>query len=443
MEKQTYKNIIIGFGKAGRMLAAQLSREGEDSVIIERDRAMDGGTCPNVGCVPSKTLITAGNRNLPFADAMELKYATREKMHYGATTGALRHPLVSYINGLAKFTGPDEIEAASPDGTITRLTGERIFINTGATPVIPEIPGISDSKNVITSEGAMELGELPENLAIIGAGYIGLEFAGMFNRFGSNVTVIEPHGKFLPREDKDVADEVFRNLTDSGIDFHLNAPVEKISDNEALAGGKVYKFDKILIATGRRPNIDELNLPAAGIELLPNGAIKVDSTMKTTNDKVWALGDVRGGGQFYYLANDDFRIVHNQLFGDGSRKLTSPERQNATYSVFITPTLSRVGLDEQTAQGLGKKYRLFKMAAAKIVTAHVLQDVRGLLKALVDPETDEIIGATLYHENSHEIINLMSLAMQARVKYMTLRDHIFTHPTMSEGLNDLFVNEVK
>ena len=442
MGKLTYKNIIIGFGKAGRVLAAKLSQEGEESVIVERDRAMDGGTCPNVGCVPSKTLITAGNRNLLFMDAMKLKYATREKMHNGAANGALSQPLVSYLNGLAKFVGANEIEVTAPDGTITLLTGERIFINTGATPVIPEIPGIHESKNVITSEGAMELDELPEQLVIIGAGYIGLEFAGMFNRFGSKVTVIEPFSKFMPREDKDVADEVLKDLTDAGISIHLDTTIERISDNEVMAGGKAYKADKILVATGRKPNIDELNLPAAGIELQPNGSIKVDETLRTTNDKVWALGDVRGDGQFYYLSTDDFRIVVSQLFSDGSRKLTSPERQNVPYNVFITPTLSRVGLDEQMAQASGMKYRLFKLPAAKIVKANILQDPRGLLKALVDPETGEILGATLYHEDSHEIINLVSLAMQAHVKYTQLRDQIFTHPTMGEGLNDLFANEV-
>ena len=446
MEKQTYKNIIIGFGKAGRALAVKLSQEGEESVIIERDRAMDGGTCPNVGCVPSKTLITAGNRNLPFTEAMKLKYATREKMHNGATNGALGQQLVSYLNGVAKFISPDEIEVIAPDGILTestRLTGERIFINTGATPVIPGIPGIHDSKNIITSEGAMELSELPKNLVIIGAGYIGLEFAGMFNRFGSKVTVLEPYDKFLPREDKDISDEVFKDLTESGITLHLNTPVEKISDNKVLAGGNVFTADKILIATGRKPNIGDLNLSAAGIELQPNGYIKVDDTLKTTNDKVWALGDVRGGGQFYYLSTDDFRIVVSQLFGDGSRKLTSPQRQNVPYSVFITPTLSHVGFNEQMVQAEGKKYRLFKLPAAKIVKANILQDPRGLLKALVDPETDEILGATLYHEDSHEIINLVSLAMQTHVKYMQLRDQIFTHPAMGEGLNDLFANEVK
>ena len=210
-----------------------------------------------------------------------------------------------------------------------------------------------------------------------------------------------------------------------------------------LAGGKVFTADKILIAAGRKPNIDELNLPAAGIELQPNGYIKVDDTLKTTNDKVWALGDVRGSGQFYYLSTDDFRIVTSQLFGDGSRRLTSSQRQNVPYNVFITPTLSRVGLDEQLAQAAGRKYRLFKMPAAKIVKANIVQNPRGLLKALVDPKTDQILGATLYHEDSHEIINLVSFAMQTDIKYMQLRDQIFTHPTMGEGLNDLFMNEVK
>lgn len=439
MEVKNFKNVIIGFGKAGRALAKSLSQHGEDVVIIERDQAMYGGTCPNVGCAPSKTLIVAGHKNLNFADAMATKYKVREMLHNGAYHGAADEPLVSVIDGIARFVDSHTVEVNNY-GQLMQVTGERIFINTGATPVIPEIDGIHQSKNVINSEGAMELAQLPEKLVIIGAGYIGLEFAGMFNKFGSQITILEPHEQFLPKEDADVSAAIFKDLTEAGVDIQLGSPIEKISDHEVLAAGKVYPADKILIATGRKPNIDDLELENAGVALEANGYIKVDDDLKTTTSHIWALGDVRGGGQFYYLSTDDFRIVNNQLFGDHTRKLS--DRTIVPYSVFITPTLSRVGLDEKQAQAAGIDYRLFKMAAAPIVKTKVAQDMRGLLKALVDPKTDEILGATLYHEDSHEVINLISLAMKMHTPYQILRDQIFTHPTMGEGLNDLFQNEV-
>ncbi len=441
METKSYKNVIIGFGKAGRALAKSLSQHGEEALIIERDEAMYGGTCPNVGCAPSKTLIVAGHKNLSFTDAMKTKYKVREMLHNGAYHGAADEPLVSVLNGLAHFVDAHTVEVAGTDGNVTRVDGERIFINTGATPVIPEIDGIYNSKNVITSEGAMELAELPERLVIIGAGYIGLEFAGMFRTFGSKITILEPHETFLPREDDDVSAAIFKDLVEAGVDIHLGAKIEHIDDNFVQANGEKIPADKILIATGRKPNIDELELQNAGVELATTGYIKVDDDLKTTAENIWALGDVRGGGQFYYLSTDDFRIVNNQLFGDKSRKLS--DRTIVPHSVFITPTLSRVGLDEKEAQAKGISYRLFKMAAAPIVKTKVVQDMRGMLKALVDPETDEILGATLYHEDSHEVINLVSLAMKMHTPYQILRDQIFTHPTMGEGLNDLFQNEVK
>ncbi|AYG01079.1 FAD-dependent oxidoreductase [Lactococcus allomyrinae] len=440
METKTFKNVIIGFGKAGRALAKSLSQHGEDVVIIEREQAMYGGTCPNVGCAPSKTLIVAGHKNMGFKEAMTTKYKVREMLHNGAYHGAADEPLVSVIDGIARFINQHTIEVDN-HGEISRVTGERIFINTGATPVIPEIAGIHEAKNVVTSEGAMDLDSLPEHLVIIGAGYIGLEFAGMFNKFGSKVTILEPHETFLPKEDRDVAEIILNDLKESGVEVHLGVAIDKITDDSVVAGGKSYPANKVLVATGRRPNISELRLENAGVALWDNGYIKVDDTLKTSSDNIWALGDVRGGGQFYYLSTDDFRIVNNQLFGDGSRLLS--DRTIVPYSVFITPTLSHVGLDEQEAQRLGVNYRLFKMAAAPIVKTKVVQEMRGLLKALVDPETEEILGVTLYHEDSHEVINLVSLAMKMHTPYTVLRDQIFTHPTMGEGLNDLFQNEVK
>lgn len=440
METRHFKNIIIGFGKAGRALAKTLSQHGEEALIIERDQAMYGGTCPNVGCAPSKTLIVAGQKNMNFSEAMATKYKVRETLHNRAYHGAADEPLVYVMDGIARFINQETLEVVNGD-KISKVIGERIFINTGATPVIPEISGIQESKNVITSEGAMELSELPKKLVIIGAGYIGLEFAGMFNKFGSKVTILEPHSTFLPKEDDDISREIFKDLKASGVEIHLGVKVEKITDSEVLAGGQTYSADKILVATGRRPNITDLNLEKAGVELSESGYIKVDDDLKTSTENIWALGDVRGGGQFYYLSTDDFRIVNNQLFGDHSRKLS--DRNLVPYSVFISPTLSRIGLDEKQAKNAGVNYRLFKMAAAPIVKSKVVQDTRGILKALVDPKTDEILGATLYHEDSHEVINLVSLAMKMHTPYQILRDQIFTHPTMGEGLNDLFQNEVK
>ena len=434
-----FKNVIIGFGKAGRALAKSFSQHGEEVLIIERDPSMYGGTCPNIGCAPSKALIVAGHKNLRFDEAMVIKYKVREMLHNGAYHGAADEELVSVIDGVARFINQNTVEVNN-EGILTQIIGERIFVNTGATPVIPDILGV-ESKNVITSEGAMELNQLPKNLVIIGAGYIGLEFAGMFNKFGSKVTIIEPHLTFLPKEDDDIAAEIFKDMRNEGITLHLDTQIEKITDTEVIAGGKTYPADKVLIATGRTPNIDDLQLENAGVELQPDGYIKVDDSLKTTTDNIWALGDVRGGGQFYYLSTDDFRIINNHLFGNQSRKLS--DRTIVPYSVFITPTLSRVGLNEKQARAMGINYRLFKMEASPIVKTKVVQDMRGLLKALVNPETDEILGATLYHEDSHEVINLISLAMKMKTPYTTIRDQIFTHPTMGEGLNDLFQTEAK
>ncbi|MCL2015899.1 MAG: FAD-dependent oxidoreductase [Defluviitaleaceae bacterium] len=439
---KNFKNVIIGFGKAGRALAKFLSQHGEESVIIERDKAMYGGTCPNVGCAPSKTLIYAGHAKQSFAAAMAKKRQVCEVLHNGAYHGAADEPLVSVLDGVASFSSPTELTVTAEDGTITSVTGERFFINTGSTPIIPDIVKKSQKKsqNILTSTTAMELDELPQNLVIIGAGYIGLEFAGMFNSFGAKVTVLESSPVFLPNEDADISAAIFADLTNSGINLQLSANVEKISDTEVVASGKSYKADKILLAAGRKPNIEDLQLQNAGVQL-ENGYIKVTDTLQTTAPNIWAMGDVRGGPQFYYLSTDDFRIISNQLFGDKTRKLS--DRTPVPYSIFITPPLSHVGLSEKSAQAQGVKYRLFKMPAAPIVRTKVAQDMRGMLKALVDPQTSEILGVTLYHVDSHEVINLITLAMQAKMPYTALRDRIYTHPTATEGLNDLFSNEVK
>jgi len=435
------KNIIIGFGKAGRIIAKTASQKGETAVVIERDQEMYGGTCPNVGCVPSKTLIVAGEHGLDFKEAMARKIDVRGRLHNKTYHNTADEAHVTVLDGIASFVDANTVRVTN-NGAEELVKAERIFINTGATPVIPAIKGV-DSKNVITSKEALELTDKPEKLVIIGAGYVGLEFAGMYNNFGTEVTILDPHESFLPNEDLDLSTTIQADLESDGVKIVLGAGIEEIQDNAVVAGGKTYPADKVLLATGRKPNIDELQLEKAGIELADNGYIKVDDDLKTTASNVWAVGDVRGGGQFYYLSTDDYRIVADQLWGEGKRKLS--DRKNVPTSVFIKPVLSRIGLDEKSAQAQGIDYRLFKMPAAAIVKSNVAADTKGLLKGLVDPKTDEILGVTLYMEDSHEVINLLTLAMNHHIPYTALREQIFTHPSMGEGLNDLFSapNEVK
>ena len=331
---------------------------------------------------------------------------------------------------------------------IAQLIGERIFINTGATPVLPPIPGLVDSRNVVTSTELMDLKQLPEHLTIIGSGYIGLEFASMFASYGSKVTVLDIFDNFLPRDDEDISKLVRSDLESRGIIFKLGVKIDAITDNSVEIINKEGKkvsilSDKILVATGRKPNTAGLGLENTNIQLGQRGEIVVNDKLETTVQNVWALGDVHGGLQFTYTSLDDFRIVSNNLYGDGKRSLS--DRKNVPTSVFITPALSKVGLNEKAAKAAGIDYRLFKLAATAIPKSAVLNQSKGLLKALVDPETDKILGITIYAEESYETINLISLAIEVGLPYTLLRDKIYTHPTMTEALNDLFAakNEVK
>ncbi|MDR0200419.1 MAG: FAD-dependent oxidoreductase [Streptococcaceae bacterium] len=436
MSEKHIQNLIIGFGKAGRALAQQLSRHGEEVLIVERDQAMYGGTCPNVGCLPSKSLILSGLAGRSWEEAINRRRAERELLRKGATGMALNEPLASAITATASFIDAKHVQVGEDV-----YTADKIFINTGATPVIPDIKGV---EYAITSEEALDADTLAKEFVIIGSGYVGLEFAGMYNSFGAHVTVLETYDSFLPREDEDVASEILKDMKGLGIEFRFGVQVSEITEEGVIVNGELLKADKVLIATGRKPNIDDLNLAAAGIEV-ERGAIKVNDDLKTTAENVWAMGDVRGGGQFYYLSTDDFRIIADQFWGTQGYTRKLSDRVNVPYAVFINPTLARVGLDEKQAKAAGVNYRLFKMAVAPIVKTKIIEDTRGLMKALVDPKTDEILGATLYAPEAHENINLLSLAMKMHTPYKVFRDQIFTHPTFVEGLNDLFAagNEVK
>ena len=441
---ETIKNIIIGFGKGGKTLAKFLAQKGEEVLVIEKSNKMYGGTCINIACLPSKRLIIEAANGVSYVDAVngknEMTAQLREKNYHMLAD----EKTVTVLDGEAHFIADHEIEVKLSNGKKVQYKGDRIFINTGAVPVMLPIPGLKESKYILDSTQAMDEKKMPKNLTIIGAGYIGLEFASMFAKYGSKVTVLDHNKEFLAREDEDISNAVRKDMEDAGIKFELGVDIEKITDEitdakityQINGKRKTINADRILVATGRKPNTENLGLENTAIETTDRGAIKVDDFLRTTVDNVWAIGDVKGGLQFTYISLDDFRIIKDQLFGTGARMVS--DRKVVPYTVFISPALSQVGLNEKQANKLGKEYKLFKLPVTAIPKAKVAKDNRGLFKALVDPETEKILGATLYGIESYELINMISFAMKAHLSYTVLRDQIYTHPTMSEAFNDLF-----
>lgn len=438
------KNIIIGFGKGGKTLAKFLAQKGEEVLVIEKSNQMYGGTCINIACLPSKRLIIEAGNGMDYVDAVngknEMTALLRNKNYHMLAD----EKTVTVLDGTAKFIGNHEIEVTLPNGEIVQYTGERIFINTGAVPVILPIPGLKESRYLLDSTQAMDQRKLPKRLVIIGAGYIGLEFAAMFAKYGSEVTVLDHNKEFIPREDDDVSEMVKKDLEDLGVKFELGVEIEKVVDHDEFAtvvyskDGQEYTVngEQILAATGRKPNTAHLGLENTDIKISDRGAIEVNEQLHTSVKDVWAIGDVKGGLQFTYISLDDFRIIKSELFGDG--KYTLENRKVVPYSVFIDPALSEVGLTEKAAKKNKINYKLFKLPVAAIPKARVAKDTRGVFKALVNPENNLILGATLYGIESYELINMISLAMKAEIPYTVLRDQIYTHPTMSEAFNDLF-----
>lgn len=440
---QEFKNIVIGFGKGGKTLAKKLAAKGESVLVVEKSKKMYGETCINIACLPSKNMIINAQRGINFEDAVkekdEMTTVLRNKNYHMVAD----EETATVLDGTAKFIDNHTIEIVLDSGERTKVKGKRVFINTGATPIIPQIKGLKESKYILDSTSAMDQNSLPNELVILGAGYIGMEFASMFTRYGAKVIILDTNDKFLKHEDEDISEMIFNDLNQDGIEFNLGAKVVEVKDlsdkveiiYEINGKKQTVKADKLLVATGRKPVTENLGLENTDIELDERGAIKVDDYLRTTAENVWAIGDVKGGPQFTYISLDDFRIIFDQLYGKGERKVS--DRKLVPYSVFTTPALSRVGLNEVEAKNKGIEYKLFKLAATSIPKAKVIGNTRGMYKILVDPDTEEILGATIYGEESYEVINLIALAMKAKLPYTMLRDQIYTHPTMSEALNDV------
>ena len=450
-----YDAVIIGFGKGGKTLAGFLAGKGQNVALIEKSDKMYGGTCINVGCIPSKKLVNSTkvlkNKGLDNVEAKEKFYAESID-NKNALIGALRgknyemlasKDTVTVYDGTGSFVSKNVVNIES-NGENIQIEGEKIFINTGATTIIPNIKGISESKHVYTSTSLMELKELPKKLTVIGAGYIGLEFASMYSEFGSEVTVIDMADRLMPREDEEIAERVKAILEAKGIKFLLKSKIEEIADRNGKGYVKIsgengeseVESDAILVAIGRKPNTDGLNLEAAGVKTDERGAVAVDETLKTTADNIWAMGDVKGGLQFTYISLDDFRIIRDNVYGNGNR--TVNDRNVIPYSVFINPPLSRVGMTEKEAIEKGYEVKTGKLEAMAIPKGKIEGVTDGLLKIVVDAKTDKILGCSLLCNTSHEMINVVAVAIKAEQKYTFLRDMLFTHPTMTEALNDLF-----
>lgn len=452
-----YDAIIIGFGKAGKTLAAELSNRGWQVAVVERSSMMYGGTCPNIACIPTKTLVhEAGIAALLYHDDYP-KQANLYKQAIGRKnrlTSFLRNnnyerlskrPNVTVYTGEGSFVSANIIKVALPEGDI-ELQGKETFINTGSTPIIPAIDGIKESQKVYTSTTLLDLNVLPQHLIIVGGGYIGLEFASMYAEFGSKVTLLEGGNRFMPRNDQDIANSVKEVLEKKGIEIHLNARAQSIHDTNDgvtltysdVSDGTPYFVDgdAILIATGRKPMIEGLNLQAAGIGVDAHGAIVVNDQLRTTVPHVWAMGDVKGGPQFTYLSLDDFRIIRDQLFGDKKRDIG--DRDPVPYAVFIDPPLAHIGLTEEEALKRGYSFKVSRLPATSVVRSRTLKQTDGMLKAIVNDHSGKIMGCTLFCAEAPEIINIVAMAMKTGQHYTFLRDFIFTHPSMSEGLNELF-----
>lgn len=448
---ENIKNLIIGFGKAGKTLAGFLGSRGESVILVEKDKKMYGGTCINVGCIPSKFLSNKATlRKVSNLDnETYYKYAVTTKKELIAKLNKVNYdkvagvPNVKIIDGTASFINANVVEVKT-DSEVVQIQAERIFINTGLVPVVPKIEGLNLSERIHTSETIMDMETFPKSLAIVGSGYIGLEFTSTYSLFGSRVTVFGDNSKFLPRDDEDIAGLVKAELETQGAVFKLGVKVKKFveeADGVNLyfenAEGKeeVQKFSAVLVATGRRPDTAELNLTNAGVELGERGEIKVNDRLETNVPHIYALGDVHGGLQFTYLSLDDFRIIKSVLFNEGKYNLN--ERKHIPFNVFVIPSLAKVGMNEMEAKAAGVSYKLAKLPVMAIPKAKILGNQSGLFKVLIDENSGKILGANLFGVEAHEIINLFTLAMNEGISYESLRDQIYTHPTMAESFNDL------
>lgn len=460
-----FDDVVLGFGKGGKTLAGALGRAGRRVAVIEQSEAMYGGTCINIGCVPTKALVHAAHLAHEGRDVPHYAESIRAKDGLTATLRAANFAMldtidtVTVITARAEFVGPRRVRLTAGDD-VRELSGERFFLNTGSLPVVPDIPGATSggrllSPRVHTSTELISGDRLPARLAIVGGGYIAYEFASLYAAFGSEVTLLDRSEIPLRHEDRDVAAAVAAVVAGDGVRFLQGARLERVEDLAddggaglarlivAQAGGtQAIDVDALLLAVGRSPATHGLNLEAAGIATDSRGAVVVDSLLRTSAPGVWALGDVNGGPQHTYVSLDDYRIVLAQLGGGPER--STADRTTIPTTVFTTPPFSRVGLTEAEARAQaperGWDVGVASKEVAKIAAMprpKIVRDPRGLIKVVVDRASGNVLGATLFCVDSQEIINLVALAIDHGIPYTALRDRMYTHPSSSEALNEV------
>jgi pyruvate/2-oxoglutarate dehydrogenase complex dihydrolipoamide dehydrogenase (E3) component len=456
---QQYDAIVIGAGQGGGPLASALARGGHKTALIEREHV--GGTCVNEGCTPTKTMVAsarvaylarrgadygvhAGPISVDMRKVRQRKRDIVESFRSGSQQQIEGTPNLDLLMGEARFTGPKALEVRlNSGGDPLALAAEIIAINTGERPSVPELPGLGTIPT-LNSTTIMELDQVPQHLLVLGGGYIALEFAQMFARFGSRVTIVQRSGHLLSREDADVADEVARILREDGIEVLL----ETKTLGAALAGdGRVeltvaaptgertLTGSHLLVATGRTPNSGHLNLAATGVLTNARGYIQVNDHLETNVPGIYAIGDVKGGPAFTHISYDDFRILRTNLVQGGN---TSIAGRPLPYTVFIDPQLGRIGLGEEEARRQGRNIRVAKMPMSHVARALEVDEPRGFMKAVVDADTEQILGAAILGIEGGELMAMLEIAMMGHVPYPVLRDGIFAHPTLAEAFNNLF-----
>jgi len=437
-----FDKVIIGFGKAGKTLAVLAANKGEKIALVEKSSKMYGGTCINIACIPTKTLAVAASENLTFEEAISRKGDVVKRLNSKNYHMLADNDSITVFDGFGSFLDENTVLVES-NGKKLELSADKIIINTGAESFIPKIEGIEEglqNSKIFTSTELLDNQEKIDSLAIIGGGFIGLEFASTFAKLGTKVTIFEKFDKILANEDDSMQKAIFDFLVSQGVNFEFEAKIEAFENTEngilVKNNGENFAFDKVLVSVGRKPATSKLNLEKAGIKTLENGGIWTDEKLQTSNPKVWAVGDVRGKEQFTYASLDDFRILRSQFYGNGEYSLNS--RKNLPNSVFLQVPFSKVGLTEKQALAEGFEIKVKEIPAAAVPKLQLEFKTTGLLRAVVDAQTNKILGAALFCYNSPEVINIIKTAIDANLDYTVLRDQIFTHPTVAESLNDLF-----
>lgn len=437
-----FDKVIIGFGKAGKTLAVLAANKGEKIALVEKSSKMYGGTCINIACIPTKTLAVAASENLTFEEAISRKGDVVKRLNSKNYHMLADNDSITVFDGFGSFLDESTVLVES-NGEKLELSADKIIINTGAESFIPKIEGIEEglqNSKIFTSTELLDNQEKIDNLAIIGGGFIGLEFASTFAKLGTKVTIFEKFDKILANEDDSMRKAIYDFLVSQGVNFEFNANIEAFENAEngilVKNNGENFAFDKVLVSVGRKPATSKLNLEKAGIKTLENGGIWTDEKLQTSNPKVWAVGDVRGKEQFTYASLDDFRILRSQFYGNDEYSLNN--RKNLPNSVFLQVPFSKVGLTEKQALAEGFEIKVKEIPAAAVPKLQLEFKTTGLLRAVVDAQTNKILGAALFCYNSPEVINIIKTAIDANLDYTVLRDQIFTHPTVAESLNDLF-----